>query len=444
MKKIPKYQTGTPDGGIFSWQQVMQNVDPNHVPHFMQPRDSNQAQLSAISQEEINRQRRDKQQREAEQRRAEQLSKSQHMWNWTGPFMNTSSTNAQNAEARFNFNGDVTKSMIMTGSTVAAPITTAIGIGTSHIGSNLGGLIGQQFGNKEAGKIIGSMIGGYKGIKTAQNITRRGIETAMRTTPLYNPLPEIENMSASMWNGLNGGKKRLFHIGNFILTGIKTGPKGYYNSFAGYTPLDMTVTKPTFKQEINSFLHPKGLSYAYSGFLNNVGYTPIMSNKNDMIDAFLYNKTIDPSFGLIKTGHGENFGAHSKYVSDTYPNKANKIQVYEFDNDKAIPTMEIKKVNQWEDAPRGESFYDFSKDNNTNILNVGGHWKQTGTTNNGLSVVRREDIWKFQPDEYAKYWFNLRGYQESSPLTKWILRHGVKNVDKFGTPVITKTKWLPQ
>ena len=62
--------------------------------------------------------------------------------------------------------------------------------------------------------------------------------------------------------------------------------------------------------------------------------------------------------------------------------------------------MEIKKVNQWEDAPRGESFYDFSKDNNTNILNVGGHWKQTGTTNNGLSVVRREDIWKFQPDEY--------------------------------------------
>lgn len=119
MKLIPKYQAGTPDGGIFSWQQVMQNVDPDHVPHFMQPRDPSQVQVSAISQEEINRQRRDKQQREAEQRRAEQLSKSQHMWNWAGPFMNTSSTNAQNAQSRFNFNKEATQGAATVGLTAA-------------------------------------------------------------------------------------------------------------------------------------------------------------------------------------------------------------------------------------------------------------------------------------------------------------------------------------
>ena len=138
MKRIPKYQTGTPNGGIFSWQQVMQNVNPDYVPHFMQPRDPNQAQLNAISQEEINRQRRDKQQREAEQRRAEQLSKSQHMWNWTGPLMNTSSTNAQNAEARFNFNADATQAAAKAGlaaTMLANPVTSAAAIAGGTLGS---------------------------------------------------------------------------------------------------------------------------------------------------------------------------------------------------------------------------------------------------------------------------------------------------------------------
>ena len=115
MKIIPKYQKGK----SFTWQQVMQNVDENHIPHFLQPYDRTQAQLSPVSQEEINRQKRDKQQREAEQRRAEQLSKSQHMWNWTGPLMNTSSTNRYNAQSRFDFNKEATKGATIAGLTTA-------------------------------------------------------------------------------------------------------------------------------------------------------------------------------------------------------------------------------------------------------------------------------------------------------------------------------------
>jgi len=45
----------------------------------------------------------------------------------------------------------------------------------------------------------------------------------MRTTQASNPLPQITSGITNMAKGYYGGKKRLFDIGKYILTGKKTG-----------------------------------------------------------------------------------------------------------------------------------------------------------------------------------------------------------------------------
>jgi len=60
-------------------------------------------------------------------------------------------------------------------------------------------------------------------------------------------------------------------------------------------------------------MHPKGFSTDYyTGFFdttkNNFG-------KADMIDAYLYNKDIDPSFRLKKVATGQDFGVHEDYIN---------------------------------------------------------------------------------------------------------------------------------
>jgi hypothetical protein len=154
-------------------------------------------------------------------------------------------------------------------------------------------------------------------IKVIPNIEKRAAETAMRTTPLANPLPEIENELAVMWKGQDGGRSRIAHILDYDLTGAKTGPKGYYNSFAEYVPIDNSrfVTNPTLQQRWHDFNNPSGVSYAYSGFVDDLGHVPAMTERNDMIDAFLYGKDIDSSFGLTKVAKGKDFGHHTDYVN---------------------------------------------------------------------------------------------------------------------------------
>ena len=52
----------------------------------------------------------------------------------------------------------------------------------------------------------------------------------MRTTSDPNPLPSISSNFKYMLLGKYGGKKRLYHIGNYILTGKRVGPKKDYLS----------------------------------------------------------------------------------------------------------------------------------------------------------------------------------------------------------------------
>lgn len=284
-------------------------------------------------------------------------------------------------------------------------------------------------------------IGGAKSlatnmIKYPQNVGRRAVETAMRTTPLANPLPEISNNFHIMLQGNNGGKTRLFHIGNYILTGKKIGPKGYYNSFAPFTSLsNQFTTKVSLLDRIKTFTQPKGISSAFSGYLNQIGLVPPHSGGDDIIDAFLYGKTIDPKFGVQKVS--SDYGIHTDYVNKYYPNK--KIQVYEVQNNSNIPESQVISKPSW------VSSNEFSEDfgtNYNNILNAAGHLKQIGTYN-GIPVRRRQDIWKFNPAEYKQKWFKNRTAYANEPLWKRkLLDMGLRYVDNIGTPVITRTRWV--
>ena len=299
---------------------------------------------------------------------------------------------------------------------------------------------GDIAGNLAIDMLTPFAVGGAKSLATnmvkyPQNIGRRAVETAMRTTPLANPLPEISNNFHTMLQGDNGGKTRLFHIGNYILTGKKIGPKGYYNSFAPFVSTSDPITmKVSLRDRIRSFTQPNGISYAYSGYVNRLGQVPPHPDGNDIIDAFLYNKTIDPKFGVQKVE--PDYGIHTNYVRKWYPNK--RVQVYEVQNNTSIPEQDVIP-EVW------ESSNTFSNDFGTtydNVLNAAGHLKQNGIYN-GQKVVRHQDIWKFNPAEYKQKWFHNKSDYNSQPLyKKKLLDIGLRYVDKIGTPVITRTKWV--
>ena len=123
---------------------------------------------------------------------------------------------------------------------------------------NPGGWFGNYKNLANAANTIYSPLINYK-----DNVERRAIETAMRTTLAYDPFSMIV---AGMRNSIKNDKKRLFDISKYILFNKKTGPKGYYNSLAPYKGNSVK----------------QGVAY-YDGY-NTTGE----NNADDMIDAFLY------------------------------------------------------------------------------------------------------------------------------------------------------------
>ena len=146
----------------------------------------------------------------------------------------------------------------------------------------------------------GMWVGGYQIPKYGTNVMRRGIETAMRTSPMQDGLLQVWNNGKEILS--NKDFKRIGAIGKYIISGKTTGNKGYYNSLRAENP------------ETNY----------YGGF----DWIPEnLRGKNDVIDAFLYGKEIDPGFGLYRQAMGKDFGTHTDYVARYYPQKAKSIQI---------------------------------------------------------------------------------------------------------------------
>ena len=108
---------------------------------------------------------------------------------------------------------------------------------------------------------------------------KRGVEVAMRTSNNANPIEDI------VYNMHKASPEKHAGVLSYISTGVG------YNTYA-----------------------PE----AYTGFQK-------AAKGNDMIDAYLYNKTINPSYGVRKIN--VDYGPHENYIRKIYPYK--DIPVYE-------------------------------------------------------------------------------------------------------------------
>lgn len=288
-----------------------------------------------------------------------------------------------------------------------------------------------------------AIMRGYNAARNVgTNIQRRAVETAMRTTDLKNPIPEIiSGFKRTLSDSYEGGIPRLLNIGKYILTGQRTGPKGYYNSLAEY--FNYNTSSPKTNTFLNNLFRPSGQSRAYTGFLDGLAYRPyIKFEGNDYIDAFLYNKTIDPRYGLRLVDTND-FGVHSNYIANRYGPKASQIKIYEpVSNDSRVVSQIDKSKLMDYKVTGGEghkiSFGSFDPDGNWIIPNVGGHQVESGVYNRNL-YVREQDIWKFNPEDYINR--NLPNFQSLPKWKQGLLKYGLKKVDQLGTPVITRTPW---
>ena len=252
----------------------------------------------------------------------------------------------------------------------------------------------------------GMWVGGYQVPRYSINTMRRGVETAMRTSPMQDGLTTILN------NGKQIIKDRDFQrmrtIGKYIFTGRTTGNKGYYNSLRAVNPEE---------------------NY-YGGF----DWIPEKKKKkNDAIDAFLYRKEIDPGFGLYKKAQGKDFGIHTDYVANNYPGKAKNIQVYS--TSETEPLSGKIKVT-------GSKGTDNMIETEANVgYDAAGHRLIEGVDAAGNKHIMEQDIWKFKPKEYIKKWLDNNNNIDLPLWKKTLMRVGLEATDCVGTPVIVRTPW---
>ena len=263
------------------------------------------------------------------------------------------------------------------------------------------------------------------------NVIKRGAETVARTNIVdmknalgdsYKAIKEGLTGKISTNMGLDPNissyvpytRERLAANLKYILTGNKTGIPGYSNSFA-----------PQLKNVVQQ----------NKGFWNP---DPTLANANDVIDAFLYQKPIDPRFGVKLVGYGKGFGdEHTAYIAKNYSKKAKDIPVYEVQNETFIPEDQINDVLKWQDGNFGNTKL-FSANKADNTVDVSGYRLRYGTAKDGTTVSQGQDIWKFKPSEY-----NAKHDKSSNSLKNLLLYTGASLFDKLGVPVIFKSKWVP-
>ena len=105
--------------------------------------------------------------------------------------------------------------------------------------------------------------------------------------------------------------------------------------------------------------------------------------------------------------------------------------------DTPMGTDDVVATSDWQGIKNG--YFDGDTDVS---LNVAGHLARKGTTSSGTPVIQRQDIWKFNADEYLQKWLEKDpGYKKMPLFMKKAAKWGLQEVDRLGTPVISRTKW---
>lgn len=270
--------------------------------------------------------------------------------------------------------------------------------------NNLFNIIKENPFNRNAGTITGTPpLPGTMKAPIVDGIYKRGIETAMRTTKAADPLPLI----IDGWK--YGGKNRKKAVLNYILFNKKKGEKGYYNSLA----------------DIN------GSPEYNKGFWGSKQYE---IEGNDVIDAILYGKAVNPKFGL-KLTKDRDFGNLKDYINQNYKLKKDNIKIYNIINNAKkhlgykeyspdfIRTGKVSSSKGILDEPfqinRGLTY------------DAGGYNYITGTYE-GIPYGYGEDIYKFNPKDY------ISRNKGSEGINSLFSKFGLGLVDHYTTPIIVR------
>lgn len=290
---------------------------------------------------------------------------------------------------------------------------------------NPGSLIGGGLGS-QVGKVPSLAYQGF--LRMPQ--TKRAVEVAMRTTATADPIEPITSGIKSLYKN---NRQQLKDVGKYILTGKRT---------------NSAIDRPyrTLATPYNS----RNDAFEYTGF--NDWDVP----NNDIIDAYLYGKQIDPRM-LRFVSKGKDFGLHADYVSKNYSNKAKDIQVYEGGLGDAMDYLSVIKEQpnfDYGNISKVKGTVGTIRSLHDGVgVNSAGHIVGLDTRGTRLS----QDIWKFNPSDYNNRWgvagnmkFSVKDFLGATKRNKidYLKRYGLnslknfglKVVDDIGTPVIIRSK----
>lgn len=238
---------------------------------------------------------------------------------------------------------------------------------------------------------------------TKTNPGKRALETLMRTTSAPNPIPEVlRGIQELPW------KPRV----NYILFGKNPRLRKFFK-------------QPRMHYGDNSW---NVFRNSYRGLEGERGPIIIQKGYGDIIDAFLYQKRIDPKIATLSSDNNGRL-YFNKYINDNYPDK----NILEYEVLGNVNPDQVVRTDGW-NSRTGTQFEEFLTNDGNSTINVGGHHYQMGYSDLNSKFPRFQrsfDIWKFQPDDY-KHWGVGNNYLE---------QRGVQIVDKAGTPIIFKQPW---
>lgn len=382
-------------------------------------------------------------------------------------------------------NHAVGKTFDQLGREYIAPYLQKLGV-ASDASEDIGGFIGEMInpglyaGNIGAvgAKFVPKVFNSVK--KYPSQVRQRGIEMAIRSTPVANPISDIRESflqdfdilrTRQLWKDaiknvnarnthVQGADNQLFlpttfgkYINEVRRLGRETPHTATYDPTRIYQQLRYLFTgRGSGDPRRYKSFSPRSVkddtnypSY-YTGFKGNVDEL-IDAGAYDMIDAIVHNRTIDEGYGLKLVDIGKDFEGAPGYIAKNYADKADKIPTYEMtglEKETRVPiSIDDKTVSEF-----GPANGDLGKILNSDkpYVNAAGHRVRFARTSNGGTAAQEQDIFKFNSSDYTNKWkpgnYYIPGWLgQHKNIYKWLTDLGLRVVDKHTTPVITKTPW---
>lgn len=248
------------------------------------------------------------------------------------------------------------------------------------------------------------------------NIKKRGIEVAMRTTENADPIPEI------IWGWQASSPERKRKVLQYVFFGKQ--PKHINSDGTVWYDLDYNHLARDNQFMYTGMHQPRSARPFYD-------QTKPAEQQSDIIGHIIYGNDLNPQIAT----EVPNDGFFASYLSQEYPKLASKIKTYEtktFGNTKTVSNfpenVNIKTRSVTEDA----GYNEFKTINGR--INVGGHLRSEGRDSNGNLYIQEHDIYKFNPEDYIKRW-DTPGFLNKFGLT--FINDNITPVI-FRTPIIEK------